>query len=1477
MVRHTVKEQQNDDEPIVFDAKAFTTYVRFKRKQYNCEDINDGELAEIFHNDFKVFTAAQFAKIHQIDARKLRMVLLLYEQSRKSTTDVWTKEQVQEVLKDSNIEEPKFKSGIVRDFIKNNFKYKEEDDDDGDMYGGGGDPDDDGDDDDNNSHRGRRPSWDKRPSKHSNTQSLVIIMATIGMVPGIPGTATLGATTLETTPIISHDIPTPQINATNAGYARKRGCRSTKHSKEEQDKQRREYREKIKGGSNNAFNKRYDQWMIEYEGEATDAESDSETEMGLFFADLDIEDDADEAFFVSSEPISGQEVFNQLESAVDIFYTSYTSKEFYGICIDTACAGKSTVGIGQYHAWKQICPVTYDPQTAGAANVRFGKGTATSIGSFRVIAPFGDVDFHIVDADIPFLLSLEDMDRLKAFIMLGHPLYYLERVEKWSTYRLAHVPNVLTGLLDNQLVTADIVSKEAEIQTGSKPVSCHHTQSSGPTSVWYVSFKKEVRSFTLFGSSGYSRLSVKKKSMELHNPGCQEFCNSFHCRAPSKCNNCGVATAKHQGAQGAACTAPPRCAGCYGPFPAGHKHCAAAPKKVDGKFVRPTARQLGEIRRQQLATQKACELAAKRQQERTSKDGVQVVIPTPGARVANYEAANQQTRRVKRKTAPHWIPKPCRAIEAKHSDRIRGRNELYSRQQHGPRCNHFPYPIFMLENGAERCSEDCAIIRANGLKVAWANVGRSGPAHLALLQLAFEEQADVVCIQEPSAYPGTRTQNHPAYECYAPVDAWEQVQAAEREAERPRTMSYTRKAAGLTTQQRRNGTDRDIVWLEPGIHSSNQGSLLAAWSLSSGADFIGDPGEPTHRAGHTIDLTFSNIPFAETKVRHDLDSGSDHFTLVTLIPGRGQQTNANTGYRVAEDSLERFAHIINSGVPLLPRPASAQGPGDLDDIARLLTILFQNAIKAVGKKAQNAARSAPWWTPACAELHASYAKARQRSEPDQERKRRTMLSTIRNAKRDYWRRIIDNAAEDADLYKGESGGSFGKSATSIQRLGRSGLRSPRGGSAATDAPVDDGHLSLEETEKNVIGVSSTSPGADPALEHYQANITNLPDTYEGLCRMMVLNFEGPEHQRNMLVKWNNISFKSYIRKDPTEDLQTIDSYQKTFPRRTVPTETFLTDRRFYNNTSNPTRKPYDKNSRYDRKPRQALTAPPGRSKDDCYFPGCKIKGCRYYKHTQEEKDRVKGEYRSKYSNLDDKSFKARYDHFITDTGQGSDNDDSDEDDVGDQLINQYLADQGDNIEEISRTFFTSCAHDDSREICVAEQERYNADEFMGIMIDTGASRRSTVGYNQYLAWKAIENTEYNPATAGQANVTYGIGSTTSIGSWMKLPFGDVEWNVMRADTPFLFCLADMDRFKFKYDNIDDVAITPHMILPVYRRFGHPFLTWKVKLQNVIQHSIDDGECLLTEVELRRIHRRFGHPSARKFYKVLKRSGHDEDF
>ena len=49
---------------------------------------------------------------------------------------------------------------------------------------------------------------------------------------------------------------------------------------------------------------------------------------------------------------------------------------------------------------------------------------------------------------------------------------------------------------------------------------------------------------------------------------------------------------------------------------------------------------------------------------------------------------------------------------------------------------------------------------------------------------------------------------------------------------------------------------------EPGIQAAHQGAELARWATESGMDFIGTPGAPTQRAGHVLDLTFSNAPMA---------------------------------------------------------------------------------------------------------------------------------------------------------------------------------------------------------------------------------------------------------------------------------------------------------------------------------------------------------------------------------------------------------------------------------------------------------------------------------------------------------------------------------------------------------------------------------------------------------------------------------------
>ena len=55
------------------------------------------------------------------------------------------------------------------------------------------------------------------------------------------------------------------------------------------------------------------------------------------------------------------------------------------------------------------------------------------------------------------------------------------------------------------------------------------------------------------------------------------------------------------------------------------------------------------------------------------------------------------------------------------------------------------------------------------------------------------------------------------------------------------------------------------------------------------------------------------------------------------------------------------------------------------------------------------------------------------------------------------------------------------------------------------------------------------------------------------------------------------------------------------------------------------------------------------------------------------------------------------------------------------------------------------------------------------------------------------------------------------------PIGKVQFYIIKANTPFLLCLADMDRLYIKYNNLKDVVITHTKRVLVVRRFGHPFL------------------------------------------------------
>jgi hypothetical protein len=127
-----------------------------------------------------------------------------------------------------------------------------------------------------------------------------------------------------------------------------------------------------------------------------------------------------------------------------------------------------------------------------------------------------------------------------------------------------------------------------------------------------------------------------------------------------------------------------------------------------------------------------------------------------------------------------------------------------------------------------------------------------------------------------------------------------------------------------------------------------------------------------------------------------------------------------------------------------------------------------------------------------------------------------------------------------------------------------------------------------------------------------------------------------------------------------------------------------------------------------------------------------------------------------------------------------------------------------------------------------------------------------------------------------ARIHFGIGSASSIGSvTIKTLIGKIEFHVLETDTPFLLCIDDMDALGVYYNNVDNILVTPEGTFPVIRRFGHPFMLWDESLESFINGSLNQNPSSLTDTELRRLHRRFGHPAMERLHWVLERAGYND--
>ncbi len=69
--------------------------------------------------------------------------------------------------------------------------------------------------------------------------------------------------------------------------------------------------------------------------------------------------------------------------------------------------------------------------------------------------------------------------------------------------------------------------------------------------------------------------------------------------------------------------------------------------------------------------------------------------------------------------------------------------------------------------------------------------------------------------------------------------------------------------------------------------------------------------------------------------------------------------------------------------------------------------------------------------------------------------------------------------------------------------------------------------------------------------------------------------------------------------------------------------------------------------------------------------------------------------------------------------------------------------------------------------------------------------------------------DINTMQTGAVNIQFGISLTTLIKSvTVKTPISLVNFYIVKADTPFLLCLTDIDRLQVYYNNVTDTLISP---------------------------------------------------------------------
>ena len=270
------------------------------------------------------------------------------------------------------------------------------------------------------------------------------------------------------------------------------GCYNTNHSREERERAFNNLKNTTRWDDSKARN-----YVIELEGIAPDSSEEYEQ----FVDEIEIRDEEEPAnidnlvmevsVLTAYGDINGAEVNDQLErqailhafsrnsflrpsyastpAHLTCLTTRYSTSRFMGILIDTGATG-STAGHNQYVALQQIQITPLNVAKASEVNITFGIGKTSSIGTIDVNTPIGTVTFHVVDADVPFLLCLQDLDRLGAkYDNLANVI--IQGNMRTPVIRAYGHPWLLLNHAESMAYSHNTIAKPY-----SEPIECHLTE-----------------------------------------------------------------------------------------------------------------------------------------------------------------------------------------------------------------------------------------------------------------------------------------------------------------------------------------------------------------------------------------------------------------------------------------------------------------------------------------------------------------------------------------------------------------------------------------------------------------------------------------------------------------------------------------------------------------------------------------------------------------------------------------------------------------------------------------------------------------------------------------------------------------------------------------------------------------------------------------------------------------------------------------